>query len=129
MFCLGKMYWSGKGVDKDQQKAAELFVKAADNGNLEAMILTAWLYYKGNTLPEDHELAFKYYRMAADNGDEKSLYWLGFLAYENGDYKDALEYFKKSARGGETASMVWGRQSLPQRQGMRKGLYEGDALV
>ena len=71
------------------------------------MILTAWLYYKGNTLPEDHELAFKYYRMAADNGDEKSLYWLGFLAYENGDYKDALEYFKKSARGGETASMVW----------------------
>ena len=45
--------------------------------------------------------------MAADNGDEKSLYWLGFLAYENGDYKDALEYFKKSARGGETASMVW----------------------
>ena len=123
MFCLGKMYWSGKGVAKDPKKAAELFVKAADQGNLEAMILSGWLYYKGSVLKEDLDLALKYYRMAADNGDEKSLYWLGFLSYEKGDYKDALEYFKKSARGGEVASMVWAGSLYRSGKGCEKN-YE-----
>jgi len=106
MFCIGKLYWSGKGVPMERKTAAKYFKTAADHGNVEAMVTTAWLYYKGDVVPKNLDQARVYYRMAAENGDNKSYYWLGSISYDEGDYKEAMEAFKKAARVGDLASMV-----------------------
>lgn len=106
MFCIGKLYWAGKGVPQDRKTAAKYFQDAADHGNVEAMVATAWLYYKGDVVGRNLSQAGKYYRMAAENGDDRSYYWLGSIRYEAGDYKEAMEFFKKAARVGDLPSMV-----------------------
>ncbi len=106
MFCIGKLYWVGKGVPMNRQLAAKYFRDAADHGNVEAMVTTAWLYYKGNIIGRNLSKSKDYYRMAAENGDDRSYYWLGSISYEEGDFKEAMEFFKKAARVGDLASMV-----------------------
>lgn len=126
-FCLGKMYWTGAGVEKDLFKGMECFVKSADAGKKEAQILAGWSYYKGGPVEQDLDLAKKYYRMAADNADERAFYWLGMISYDMKDYKDAMYYFKYAARGGDIGSMVWVgtlyRNGLGEKANYNKALF------
>ena len=43
MFCLGKLYWSGKGVKQDYAEAVRWFKAAAEAGNVEAMVVLGWV--------------------------------------------------------------------------------------
>lgn len=45
---LGVCYFQGKGVDKDTEKAKELLLKAASNGEALAELNLAVLYYHDN---------------------------------------------------------------------------------
>ena len=99
MFCLGKLYWTGKGVPQDRKTAVQYYRRAAANGNVEAMTELGWVYYRG-TGQEKKSLSQsrKYYQMAVDNGNDRSYYWLGCVCYEQKDYSAAMDSFKKAAR-------------------------------
>ena len=104
MFCLGKLYWTGKGVEQDRKTAVRYFRDAAHEGNVESMVMLGWVYYRGlrdgkrEIVEKDLSLSRKYYQMAVDNGDDRSFYWLGVVCYDQKDYKAALANFKKAAR-------------------------------
>ena len=102
MFCLGKLYWSGKGVNQDYAEAVRWFKAAADAGNVEAMVVLGWVYYRGlgegKIVAADLKQSRKYYQLAVDNGDDRAYYWLGVVCYELKDYETAMASFKKAAR-------------------------------
>ena len=104
MFCLGKLYWRGRGVEQNRKTAVQYFHQAADAGNVEAMVMLGWVYYRGvyndkaTIVPQNLAKARKYYQMAVDNGDDRSYYSLGNVCYDQHDYPAAMANFKKAAR-------------------------------
>lgn len=102
MFCLGKLYWTGKGVKQDYAEAVRWFRDAAEAGNVEAMVVLGWVYYRGlgegKIVAANLKQSRKYYQLAVDNGDDRAYYWLGVVCYELKDYETAMASFKKAAR-------------------------------
>lgn len=101
MFCLGKLYWTGKGVEQNRQTAFGYFKKAADAGNPEAMSTVGWLYYTGDVVRQSYSSAAEYYLKAAENGRDRAYYWLGEISCKQGKYDQGMAYFKKAARAEE----------------------------
>ena len=122
MFCLGKLYWMGKGVKRDYAVAVHWFQKAADAGNVEAMVMLGWSYYRGvgngKILRRNLKQARKYYQLAVDNGDDRSYYWLGVMCYDLEDYKEAMSAFKKAARI-DPAGSTFIDKSLPEQKSIK----------
>ena len=70
-------------MPKDLGKAAELYQKAADQGNADAQVNLGWLYQMGEGVPKDLRKAAELYQKAADQGNARAQFNLGWL-YENG---------------------------------------------
>lgn len=67
-------------MKKSQEKANELYQKAADLGDEVAMRNLAINYEYGNGLPKDRAKAIEWYKKSAEKGDEdaqKALKGLG----------------------------------------------------
>lgn len=100
---IGERYLNGKGFDKDERKAVEWFIKAAEQNNSSGMERVAYCYRNGIGIGMDKEKAVSYYEEAAklDNkeainaltqmysvGDgiprnmSRALYWQEVLAFK-----------------------------------------------
>lgn len=75
----GKAYQSG-----DFNKAAELFLPAAEKGDPEAQVNIAFMYYCGMHFKKDHAKAAEWYKKAARRNHTNAQFSLGTL-YENGE--------------------------------------------
>ncbi|KAK8876256.1 hypothetical protein M9Y10_006451 [Tritrichomonas musculus] len=93
------------GIEKDSKKAIELYERAADNGNVKAMVFCANLYDDNN----DKLKAMEFYKRAADNDDEESL--LNLVKMIMDGYKidisdqEETKYFKRAADLGDCEAM------------------------
>jgi len=92
-------------VPKDLGKAAELYQKAADQGNARAQSNLGRFYETGRGVPKDLSKAAELYQKAANQGNARAQYHLGWL-YEFGDGvpKDlgkAAELYQKAANQGD----------------------------
>ena len=67
---LGLMYVNGNGVEKDFIKAAQLFKKACDGGNMHGCGFLGFMYEKGDGVRQDIYMAKEYYGKACDLGDQ-----------------------------------------------------------
>ena len=115
---LGVRYEAGLGVPKDLVKAAELYQKAADQGNTVAknhladpqfQINLGLRYQQGDGVPQDFGKAAELCQKAADQENGVGQSRLGWL-YENGwgvpkDLVKARELYQKAARHGEHAAI------------------------
>jgi hypothetical protein len=63
------MYLGGTGVEKSPEKAFGWFLKAAEQGNLDAQFNTAVSYENGNGVAQDLDKAQYWYSLAAKQGD------------------------------------------------------------
>ena len=109
---LGAMYLLGQeGHEKDEKKAAEWLLKAANQGFLEAQVIMAAMYDRGMGVEMDVHKATSWYEKAAAQGHKPSLAILGRNEIAKGgiafDYKRArlgaakqipTEYAKKILR-------------------------------
>jgi tetratricopeptide (TPR) repeat protein len=92
-------------VDGNRPEALKYYTKAADKGNVTAMIKAADLYYVGGKTGISKE----YYKKAIDKGikDQKSLQW---ASYQYGKISEDEDYLEKARSGGgavaETAGML-----------------------
>lgn len=105
LFILGAMHLNGLGVEKNPQKAEELYLKAAQNGYLPAITTLSVLYAAGDVLPEDREAAMALAVQAAQMGDVDAQL-MAATWYENGfagvkDVEQAVKWYTKAARNGE----------------------------
>lgn len=75
---LGAMYLLGRDdVEKDEKKAAQWMEKAAQQGLLEAQVITAAMYDRGLGVVMDVKKATAWYEKAAAQGHKPSLAILG----------------------------------------------------
>jgi len=125
-FQLGKRYASGEGVPKDEAKAAGLYRKAAEKGNLEADVELGVFYSNGKIAfhPVNWERVAAAWQIAAENGDPVTQRRLG-ECYRNGrgvphDPLKAIEWLQKSAEQGNSiaqwslAKMYDGSRGVPR---------------
>ena len=101
---LALKYKDGVGVDKDDNKAFELFKKSAEGGHLDGINMLGECYYNGIGTSIDRQMALELFQKAANFGSSAAEYNLGYI-YMDGktvekDYDKSTEYFTRSIKGG-----------------------------
>ena len=119
---LGTCYRHGKGVEKDEARALELYYHAVEvDKNQSAMLYLANVYKEGCLGQDvDHERALSLYKRGAELGDYWCRHHLGWMVYAEGgcgvevDVKQALYWLEKAnvQSGGREAFMI-AELSLP----------------
>jgi hypothetical protein len=94
------------GLVKSHKKAARLYQRAADLGDVKAMFHVGVSYANGQGVKLDKKNAVKFYRMAADRGYVTAQYNLG-VSYQNGDgvaqdHTEGFRFCKLAAEQGLT---------------------------
>lgn len=101
---IGKMYYLGQGVAKDQAKGAQWFRKAAENGVPEAQGMLGYMHLVGEAgALLDMGLAQEWMTKAANGGDVGAQYNLGVMYGGNGVKEDppkAAYWMRKAAEQG-----------------------------
>ena len=83
-FGLAHMYASGEGVERDSDKAVELFTLAANQGHRQAIRVLALAFEKGQLgLRVDYDKSLYWLNVGVDAGDPWSAKWLA-KAYRSG---------------------------------------------
>lgn len=93
------------GIPKDEPKAFELFLRAADLGSLRACTNTALAYLDGIGTEQDEAKAKIYFEKGAKLGQVKSKHKLGQLAADQDDWQTAFKHWKISASAGFKPSL------------------------
>nr|WP_243237422.1 FRG domain-containing protein [Heliobacterium chlorum] len=101
LYNLGCMFYNGIGLEKNELKAFDYFLKSADFGYVDAQRVVGDRYYYGDIVELNHNLAKKYYLPASKQGDKHSNYKLGVLKMFEKDEKEvsynaSIDYFEKS---------------------------------
>ena len=91
----------GLGFSKDYKEAMKWWKKAAENGNSDAQLMLGQCYKTGmlGTLKSNYD-AKKWYNKSAEQGNFRALQALAGLYAEGGEYKKAIELWKKVADKG-----------------------------
>ena len=104
-FQLGKRYFEGNGVFKDEVEAAKWFRLAAEQGHVEAQLQLGLFYHKGfgGVIKNDAQ-AVIWYQKAAEQGNAEAQNNLG-MRYNRGEgvYEDkaeAVKWFRLAAEQG-----------------------------
>ena len=99
-FYLGQMFYFGRGVEKNDQKAFEYFKISAEFGVTNAQCALGYRYENGQGTKKDLDSAFVWYKIAAGLGSDLGQTNLGYM-YLNGygtekNYDQALYWFRKA---------------------------------
>lgn len=120
---LGLLYYSGKGVDQDKERAMQLFIRATKGGFTElvttfedmakdgdpfACKFMSECYDKGVGVKRNTDTAAEYTRMAADAGDKDSYMPTAMYLYNNGKKGESFKYFEKIAKDNYKAAYFCG---------------------
>ncbi|WP_345987124.1 NifU family protein [Sulfurimonas sp. HSL1-2] len=97
MVNLGVMAMQGKGCGRDIEAAKSWFAKAAERGNMHAMMSLAQIHEKGIDGMPDAKGALQYYRAAADIGHVDAQFKAGMLLKEAGQKAEAMRYLITAA--------------------------------
>jgi hypothetical protein len=74
---LGFMYYSGRGVERDSARAAELFNRAAEQGEPTAQLFLALMYFRSDGLPANLPLAMMWIELSMSGGQSETYEWRG----------------------------------------------------
>ena len=105
---LGKIYYNGKGVPKNDIEAAKWFRKAAEQGHAGAQYSLSQMCEKGEGVPQNYAEALKWSQEARkttdEQGDAETQFKMGVM-YRDGkgvpkDYEEAAKWFQKAAEQG-----------------------------
>ena len=69
-YYIGKLYYKGKGIEKDYKKAFEYLKKAAEQGHVDAQYCVGVCYAGGVGVEKDLNKAIEYLKKAADQGSD-----------------------------------------------------------
>ncbi len=102
---LGRMYYDGKGVEQDCEKARLWFQKAADQNYGDAYAWMSDIYVEKQCKSVDYEKALQLIHKAIELGSIYGINNLGYM-YRFGygvtqDFNEALKWFRKAAEQGD----------------------------
>lgn len=97
MLNLAELYVYGYGVERNVEKARELYTKAFEMGYTDAMVLCGDTYIESNEdiLP-DHDKAISCYQQALLKHSPFAVYRLGCIYNMDSDKEKSLSYYEKA---------------------------------
>ena len=99
---LGVAYLKGEeGLAINLRKAAKLFKRAVEAGNVDAMVNLGHMYIKAEGVKQDKEKAMQLFQMASDRGDAVAQNNIGALLLHE-DKKAAFPFYLLAAKQGMT---------------------------
>ena len=108
MLHLGVCYEDGDCVSQDKQKAIELYQRAADMGDTNAMFNLA-VWHENGGVSKDKEKTIELYQRAADMGDTNAMFNLA-VWHENGgvskDKEKTIELYQQASDMGNQNAMT-----------------------
>jgi len=100
---LGNAYSNGRlGLVKSDKKAAKLYKRAVERGNVEAMCSLAVMYMHGEGVKHNKNKAIQLMRMAADRGVAEAQKMVAGAFDEAGDDQEAVRYMTLAGEQGLT---------------------------
>ncbi|MEQ1754078.1 MAG: hypothetical protein ABL973_08080 [Micropepsaceae bacterium] len=127
-FLLSLRYSEGRGVVKDDARAASLATKAAEQGLAIAQYRLGALYERGVGLDKSLPQAKDWYEKAAKLGNRKAMHNLAVLLADTTagqpNYKEAARWFREGASYGLTDSQYNLAVLLEQGMGVEKNIKE-----
>lgn len=90
---MGMCYNSGKGIEKNLEEAIQMYSRAMELGNPNAMYNIA-LIYQYNNKYRNLEEAIKFYKILIEINDADAMYQLALLYQENKQYNNLDEAIK-----------------------------------
>ena len=101
---LGTAYRHGYfGLVKSDKKAAKIYRRAVELGNVDAMVKLGYAYDRGIGVKLDKKKAERLYRTAADRGDAFAQNNLAVLLDSQDKFEEAFRYFALAADQGYTS--------------------------
>ncbi|EJK44927.1 hypothetical protein THAOC_19775 [Thalassiosira oceanica] len=103
---VGQKYFFGKlGLQKDEQRAVELWTEAAELGSINELNSLGNSYYYGNGVKQDEKKAVQFWSKAAMQGHVLARHNLGCYEMKKGDYDRAVRHALISAKMGHRDSV------------------------
>ena len=103
---LGDAYCEGwYGLVKSDKKAAKIYRRAVELGDVDAMVNLGLLYETGSGVKLDKKKAMQLYRNASNRGSAKGQKYLGFMYAEDGKYDEGVPFLKMSVEAGFAEGM------------------------
>jgi tetratricopeptide (TPR) repeat protein len=102
---LGNMYRVGRlGLVKSDKKAAKIYRRAVELGDVDAMVFLGEMYKYGEGVKLDEKKAERLFRMAADRGDAVAQCNLGVVLDSEEKHEEAFRYYSLAADQGRTSA-------------------------
>ncbi len=133
---VGDMYYRGKGVKEDLNKAFEWYMKSARQGNSFAQASVAEMYYDGEGVKKDYKQAIDWYILTAKKRSDYAdigltriqtilgdMYYLGEGVKRN--YKKAFEWYTKA---NNTTIALEGKGSSVLQTAIGRMYYYGEGV-
>jgi TPR repeat protein len=110
-YVYGKMYDDGEFVERDPGEAHQWFLKAAQQGHVQAELALANQFLDGRGTARDNRKAFYWYKKAAEGGDMTAQYVTGSFYERGGDGVEknlnvARAYYAAAAAQGDPAARL-----------------------
>ena len=103
------------GLQQDQVKANELYLKAGELGCAEAYYNLGCSYYAGNGVEMDKKKAKHYYELAAMKGGAQARHNLGCIEGKAGNHQRAYKHFIIAAKAGDKGSLEYVKKGFTNR--------------
>lgn len=102
------VYRTGEGAPKNDEKAREWTLRAAENGHPDAQYDMGLMLMNGDGLPQDYYEAARWFRLAAEQGHSWAQGNLGTLSAQGlgvlADTEEALKWWRLAAEQGHSVS-------------------------
>ncbi|EJK46064.1 hypothetical protein THAOC_35290, partial [Thalassiosira oceanica] len=106
IFSLAQFYFHGElGLQKNMQKAVELYTEAAEVGSVDALFNIGVAYYFGSGVEKNTAKAVEFYEKAAMQGGVEARHILGEIEGNKGNHDRALRHLLISAKMGDKESL------------------------
>ena len=100
---LGTAYTCGQyGLVQSDKKAAKIWKRATELGDVDAMVFLGELYKYGEGVKLDKKKAERLFRTAADRGDADAQNNIGAFLHSEEKFEEAVRYFALAANQGYT---------------------------
>jgi hypothetical protein len=108
---IGMMYKYGLGMKQNDERAFNLFSKAAEQGYAKAWYNLGLMYKFGHFVEQDFEKAVECFEKAKETGYDNVDYQLGYMHYKGmgvkQSYREAVRYFEQGAQKGSKMCMYF----------------------
>ena len=99
------MYKNGEGVPQDYAEAIHWYLKAAEQGDVNAQFNLGLMHDEGQGVAQNYIEASRWYQKAANQGDVNAQFNLGTM-YDQGqgvpqDSAEAIRWYRKAAEQGD----------------------------